>query len=82
MTGTNVSTFASGKDKVRKVGIISGGAASMVKEAAEAGCDTMLTGETAHSAYHTSKEYGVNLVCGGHYGTETFGVRAMGEKPE
>ncbi|MBU8922745.1 MAG: Nif3-like dinuclear metal center hexameric protein [Bacteroidales bacterium] len=79
MTGESVSTFAFGKDTVRKAGIISGGAASMVKAAAEAGCDTMLTGETAHSAYHTAREYGVNLICGGHYGTETFGVKALGE---
>jgi dinuclear metal center YbgI/SA1388 family protein len=79
MTGAGVNTFAFGKDKVRKVGIISGGAASMVKDAAEAGCDTMLTGETAHSAFHTAREYGVNLICGGHYGTETFGVKALGE---
>ncbi|MCK4537979.1 MAG: Nif3-like dinuclear metal center hexameric protein [Candidatus Krumholzibacteria bacterium] len=79
MTGESVRTFPFGKDMVRKVGIISGGAASMVKDAAEADCDTMLTGETAHSAYHTAREYGVNLVCGGHYGTETFGVKALGD---
>ncbi|HSG29121.1 MAG TPA: Nif3-like dinuclear metal center hexameric protein [Candidatus Krumholzibacterium sp.] len=78
LTGAPVRTFRSGRDRIRKVGIVSGGGASLLKDAFEAGCDAMLTGETSHSAFHAAKEYGIDLFCAGHYATETFGIRAVG----
>ena len=75
-----------GPQEVRRVGIISGGAASMVEQAAEAGADLYLTGDPSHSAYHHIAERGMNVVYGGHYATETLGVKALakhlGEKFE
>jgi putative NIF3 family GTP cyclohydrolase 1 type 2 len=40
--------------------------------------DTLVTGEAAHHHYHDAMEFGVNLYLGGHYATETFGVKALG----
>ncbi len=76
--GAESKVFDFGPDRVRKLGIVSGGGASLVGDAAAAGCDTLLTGETSHSAYHIAREARLNLICSGHYATETVGVRALG----
>ena len=75
--GSRIFPFGSGN--IKKLGIVSGGGASLVGDAAEAGCDALLTGETSHSAYHLAREARVTLICAGHYATETVGVRALGE---
>lgn len=67
---------------VRKVGIISGGAAGEIDAAVAAGCDTYITGETSHSSYHDAAEQGINVIYGGHYATETVGLRALAEHIE
>jgi dinuclear metal center YbgI/SA1388 family protein len=69
--------FAFGPKTVRRVGIISGAGAMLAEEAARAGCDTLLTGETSHAAMHPAREAGINLVFGGHYATETVGLKAL-----
>jgi dinuclear metal center YbgI/SA1388 family protein len=59
------------------VGVITGGAGSEIAAIAEAGIDTFITGEGPHWSYTAAEELGVNLIYGGHYATETFGVRAL-----
>jgi dinuclear metal center YbgI/SA1388 family protein len=66
-----------GPASVRKIGIISGGAAGEIDAAVAAGCDTYITGETSHSSYHDATEQGINVIYGGHYATETVGLRAL-----
>lgn len=66
-----------GPEEVRKVGVLTGGGASSLQEAAALGLDTLVTGEAPHHSYHDAMELGLNLVLGGHYGTETFGVKAL-----
>ncbi|NJD10697.1 MAG: Nif3-like dinuclear metal center hexameric protein, partial [Gemmatimonadetes bacterium] len=39
--------------------------------------DTRSTGEGAHHTYFDAEEGGLNALFGGHYATETFGVRAL-----
>jgi len=77
-----VQAYAFGPATVRKVGIVSGGGASLTQAAADSGCDALVTGETSHSSYHIARENGISLVFGGHYATETFGVRAVGRSLE
>ena len=43
----------------------------------EAGIDTFLTGEGPHWSYTAAEEVKLNVLYGGHYLTETFGVRAV-----
>jgi len=69
-----------GPDRVRRLGIITGGAGGEVARAAAAGVDTFLTGEGAHWTFPLAEELGVNLIYAGHYATETFGVKALGEE--
>jgi dinuclear metal center YbgI/SA1388 family protein len=66
-----------GPETVTTVGVISGGAADMAVQAAQAGVDLYLTGEPSHSAYHQVAERGLNVVYGGHYATETLGLQAL-----
>lgn len=74
-----VQTFTFGPALVRKLGIVSGGGASLTQAAADAGCDALLTGETSHSSYHIARENGISLIFAGHYASETFGVKALGD---
>ncbi len=69
-----------GPEQVSKVGIVTGGAGNEVARAAALGADTLISGEASHWAYPLAEELGINLLLGGHYATETFGVKALAEK--
>jgi dinuclear metal center YbgI/SA1388 family protein len=77
--GSKVSVLPFGRPRIVRVGIVSGGGASLVRAASDAGCEALITGEMSHSAYHTARESRINLICAGHYATETLGVRALGD---
>lgn len=66
-----------GPEIVSKVGLVTGGAGSEVAKVAAAGVDTFITGEGPHWSYPLAEELGLNVFYGGHYSTETFGVRAI-----
>ena len=60
------------------VGVITGGAGSEVEAMAAEGIETFITGEGPHWSYPLAEELGLNVLYGGHYATETFGVRELG----
>jgi putative NIF3 family GTP cyclohydrolase 1 type 2 len=62
------------------VGICTGGAGAELTQAAAEGVDTFITGEGPHWTHALAEEAGINVFYGGHYATETFGVRALSEK--
>ena len=74
--GGSVHVCQGGPEKVRELGIITGGAGSEIASIAATGVDTFITGEGPHWSYTAAEELGVNLLYGGHYATETFGVKA------
>jgi len=61
----------------RRIGLVTGGAGSQLQRAAEEGVDTFITGEGPHWTFAKSEELGINVFYGGHYATETFGVKAL-----
>lgn len=75
--GGPVRTFASGPAETKSIGIITGGAGSEIYPVAREGIDTFITGEAPHWAAIAAEELGINLLLGGHYATETFGVKAL-----
>lgn len=77
--GGPVHLAPGGPKTCRRVGIMTGGAGSEVFRAAGEGVDTFITGEGPHWSYSAAEEAGVNLIYAGHYATETFGVKALGE---
>ena len=80
--GSRVRMLAGGAEKLQRVGVITGGAGSMITDAVKAGLDAFVTGEGAHHTYFDAMEGRINVYYGGHYATETFGVRALGEHLE
>lgn len=74
-----VKVWPFGPAEVQRVGIVSGGGAPLLDQAAEAGVDVYLTGEVSHIFFHQAREVGLNIVYGGHYATETAGLKALAE---
>ncbi len=69
-----------GVKKIRTVGIVSGGGAFAVNEMGKSGVDILISGEPEHVLFNVTKELCVNAVYLGHYDTEIFGVKALGDK--
>ena len=80
--GGKVHVAPGGPGTTKRVGLIAGGAGSEIGRVAAEGIDSFVTGEAPHWAYTAAEDLGVNLLLGGHYATETFGVRALGEHLE
>ncbi len=78
--GSPVHLCAGGPKTTRRIGISSGGSGSEVAVAAKAGIDTFITGEGPHWSYTLAEELGINILYGGHYATETFGVKALAQQ--
>ena len=72
-----VKAFNFGPAEPRRIGIVTGAAGSEIYRVAEAKIDTFITGEAPHWAAVAAEELGMNLLLGGHYATETFGVKAL-----
>ena len=72
--------FPFGPDPVRTIGVISGGAVNDLQQAIDEGLDAYLTGEVKEFVQENAREEGITYVSAGHYHTETFGVRSLGER--
>jgi dinuclear metal center YbgI/SA1388 family protein len=80
--GVRVRLMAGGGERIKRVGVITGSAGSMIHHAVAAGLDAFITGEGVHHTYFDAMENGINVYYGGHYATETFGVRALAKHLE
>ena len=69
--------FAFGPEPIERVAVCSGGAASLIHDAAAEGYDCFVTGEPAEPTKHAARELGVHFIAAGHYATETLGVQAL-----
>lgn len=77
LLGQSVRMLAGGVERIRTVGVITGAGGSMIGDAIAAGVDAFVTGEGAHHTWFDAMEGGINVYYGGHYATETWGVRAL-----
>ena|SRR5689334_18817173 len=75
--GGPVKTITFGPKNPQQIGIITGAAGSEIYRVASDGVDTFVIGEAPHWAAVAAEELGMNLILGGHYATETFGVKAL-----
>ncbi|MBW8864276.1 MAG: Nif3-like dinuclear metal center hexameric protein [Verrucomicrobia bacterium] len=76
-TGAKPKTIPGGKEICERIGIVTGGAGGDLKTAVAEGVDTFITGEGPHWTFALAEELGMNVLYGGHYATETFGVKAL-----
>jgi dinuclear metal center YbgI/SA1388 family protein len=72
-----VKVFDFGPKQTRSIGVVTGAAGSEIYRVAQENIDTFITGEAPHWAAVAAEELGMNLLLGGHYATEVFGVKAL-----
>lgn len=71
--------LAEGPPAVGRVAVVSGSAARDLDTAAAAGAQAFVTGEAGEPSLHRARELGIHMIAAGHYATEVFGVRAVGD---
>jgi dinuclear metal center YbgI/SA1388 family protein len=76
-TSTKPRLIPGGSEICERIGVVTGGAGGDLKIAADESVDTFITGEGPHWTYALAEELGLNVIYGGHYATETFGVKAL-----
>jgi dinuclear metal center YbgI/SA1388 family protein len=76
---TETRALAFGPDRIETVGIVTGSGVDWIGEADDRGLDALVTGEGKQKAYHEARDRGSNVFLAGHYATERFGVRALGD---
>jgi dinuclear metal center YbgI/SA1388 family protein len=76
-TGVPPIVVPGGRGICQSIGVVTGGAGAELKAAVHEGVDTFVTGEGPHWTFALAEELGLNVLYGGHYATETFGVKAL-----
>ncbi|HWG09757.1 MAG TPA: Nif3-like dinuclear metal center hexameric protein [Solirubrobacteraceae bacterium] len=79
LTSRDPLVFDAGPARIRRLAIVSGAGSDYLADAGAAGADALLTGEPAERVMSAAREAGIHFIGAGHYATETFGVRALGE---
>jgi dinuclear metal center YbgI/SA1388 family protein len=79
LTGREPLAFLSGPERVRSIAIVSGAGSDYLGDAVAAGHDAFLTGEPTERVMTQADEDAIHYLAAGHYATETFGVRRLGE---
>ncbi|HEX5853175.1 MAG TPA: Nif3-like dinuclear metal center hexameric protein [Solirubrobacteraceae bacterium] len=79
ITAREPLVFDAGPERIRRLAIVSGGGADYLLDAHAAGADALLTGEVPERTMAHARELGVHVIAAGHYATETFGVKRLGE---
>jgi dinuclear metal center YbgI/SA1388 family protein len=80
--GQGVQVLDFGPEEIEEVAIVTGSGVDWLDEAVAAGADALVTGEGKQNVYHEAREAGIHVVLGGHYATETFGVRNLANLAE
>jgi dinuclear metal center YbgI/SA1388 family protein len=79
LTAREPLAFLDGPERVRTIGIVSGAGSNHLADAIAAGHDAFLTGEPSERVMIQAREEQIHFLAAGHYATETFGVRRLGE---
>lgn len=79
VTGQEPLVFDAGPARITTVGLVTGGGGFALHEAGPLGLDALLTGEPSEPVMAEAREYEIHFLAGGHYATETLGIRKLGE---
>jgi dinuclear metal center YbgI/SA1388 family protein len=77
--GREPLVFENGPEQIHSIGIVSGGGSKAIGDAIALGLDAYLTGEPSEPVMADASEGEIHFFAAGHYATETFGVRRLGE---
>lgn len=78
-TGEPVRVLPGGPRSLSTVAVATGAGASLLADVARDGLCALVTGEAQHHHAIEAAERGVTVFLGGHYATETWGVKALAE---
>jgi dinuclear metal center YbgI/SA1388 family protein len=79
LTARQPLVFDAGPPLVRTIAIVSGGGSQYLFHAVLAGAHAFITGEPTERVMAQTRESSIHFIAAGHYATETFGVRRLGE---
>jgi dinuclear metal center YbgI/SA1388 family protein len=79
VTNRTPLVFDSGPARVQRLAIVSGAGSDYLADAIDADADAFLTGEPAERVMAHAREAHIHFIAAGHYATETFGVKRLGE---
>ena len=71
--------LAGDRATVRRLGVVSGGGDGFFGDAIERGADAFISGEPSEPAMADARESGVHFIAAGHWASETFGIRRIGD---
>lgn len=72
--------FEGGPARIKKVGLVTGGAPRLAEDAAKGGLDLYVTGEATEFTQAMAREEGIHIAAMGHHRSEVFGPRALAER--
>lgn len=75
---TRSQTLAFGPDKIRRIGIISGGSSRMFEAALKQGAEAYLCGDLREEVVRAAEENQIHIINAGHYNTEKAGIQSLG----
>lgn len=81
--GEEIIAVRGGPNKIKRIGVCSGGAKPSGKtaiEIVEKNVELHIAGEIAENGDHLARDAGFNYIAGGHYETEVFGVQELGKR--
>lgn len=78
VAGQEPIAFPHGPERIARLAVVSGAAASMLPAVAADGLDGLLTGEPREQTRGLAREHGLHAICAGHHATERLGVQALG----
>ncbi|MDO8209669.1 Nif3-like dinuclear metal center hexameric protein [Conexibacter sp. CPCC 206217] len=79
LTDRDPLVFDGGPPNVKRLGIVSGSAANDLTSAIDQRLDAFMTGEPKEHVMAQARENQIHFIAAGHYATETFGIRRVGE---
>ena len=80
LTARVPTVFDGGPERVRRIGIVSGGGARLSRAGDRRGARRVPHRRAARARDGTTRARpGIHFIAAGHYATETFGVRALGD---
>ena len=68
------------RKNIKKVGVLGGSGADFLELAVKNSCDAFVTGEASYHVSQAAENYGIVLVCAGHFETEVHIVPVLAEK--
>lgn len=78
LSAQDMRYYSSGRP-VSRLALCGGAGGEILYEAAQLGCDTVLTGEIKHHQWIDGAELGLNLIEGGHFATENAVTPVLSE---